>query len=152
MALSEFRCSAMLSVPVEEAFAFHLDPANLTRISPPWIRVDRLTLPGEIVAGSRLEIHVRAFGILPQAWEVEIAELVFPQRLVDVASRGPYRHWRHTHSFRAVPGGSEMTDIVEYELPLGTVGRILDPVVHRPFLAAMFRYRHRRTRALLENR
>lgn len=150
MSCTEFRCSVELPVPPEAAFAFHLDPTNLVRISPPWIRVDRLDVPGRIVPGSRLEIRVRVLGFLPQAWTVEIAELVSPQRLVDVARAGPYRQWRHTHTFRAVSGGSEMIDTVNYVLPFGAVGRFLDPVIHRPFLAAMFRFRHRRTRELLE--
>ena len=111
----------------------------------------RTVLPPKLGVGSRLQLEVRAFGLLPQRWEVEIAELVAPQKMVDVALRSPYAMWRHTHSFRAVPGGTEMTDRVEYELPFGTAGRLLDPWMHRPFLAALFRFRHRRTRELLSH-
>lgn len=152
MDYAEFRCAVFLPVPQEAAFAFHLDPANLRQISPPWIRVSRLVLPPTLRVGSRLQLDVRAFGLLPQRWEVEISELVAPQTMVDVAVQSPYRFWRHTHTFQAVTGGTEMIDRVEYELPFGAAGRLLDPWMHRPFLAAFFRFRHRRTRELLWRR
>lgn len=152
MLCPEFRCSVFLPVPPADAYAFHLDPSNLRRISPGWIPVDRLSVPSPLRVGSRLEIQVRALGVLPQTWEVEIAEMVPPQRLVDVAIRGPYPQWRHTHSFREVSGGTEMTDQVEYGLPFGAPARWLDPWLHRPFLAALFRFRHRKTVELLSVR
>lgn len=135
-----------------EAFAFHLDPANLVRISPPWIRVEPPVIPVPLREGARMSVEARILGVIPQRWEVVIAEVSLPHQLVDVALRGPYRSWRHTHRFRAVSGGTEMTDLLEYELPLGWLGRWVDPVLHRPLLAAMFRHRHRRTVALLSRR
>jgi ligand-binding SRPBCC domain-containing protein len=81
---------------------------------------------------------------------VEITAVEAPTRLVDTALTSPFRRWRHTHAFRAIGADTEMTDSVEYDPPFGFLGRWLDPVVTRPMLAAMFRYRHTQTAALLE--
>ncbi len=45
-----------------------------------------------------------------------------------------------------------MTDRVSYRLPAGPIGRLVDRVVVRRQLASAFEERHRRTRALLEER
>jgi len=148
----EFRCPEILPASPAEAFAFHLDPANLVRISPPWVRVDPPHITPPLRAGTRMTVRTVLWGVLPQRWEVFIAKASPPHLLVDVATRGPYRAWRHTHSFRAVPGGTEMTDLVEYELPCGWLGRRVDPMIHRPILTAMFRHRHRRTAEILGGR
>lgn len=145
--------SVVIAAPIEAVFAFHLKPENLRLISPPSVKVVKLRLPERIEEGSVIELHTRLHGCLPSCWEVEIMELKSPYRLVDVARRSPFKFWRHTHEFRSVANGTEMTDIVEYQLPLGWLGRVLaEPWLVRPQLEAMFRYRHERTRVLLEAR
>jgi len=62
---------------------------------------------------------------------------------------GPFEHWAHTHRFVADGEETVLTDSVEYELPLGALGRALGPLAVVGF-EPMFRYRHRRTKALLE--
>ena len=109
----------------------------------------RLTLPPRLIPGARVDLVVRVLGLVPQRWLVEITAVDAPTRLVDTAISSPFRHWRHTHSFQANGTGTVMTDSVEYDPPLGILGRWLDPLVTRPMLAAMFRYRHSRTAALL---
>lgn len=146
-----YRRTIRLRAPVASAFAFHLNPANLRQISPPWTPVHRVQVPATFAPGAQLEVEVRVFGFWPQTWKVEIKELAAPERLVDIALSGPFPAWRHTHSFRSVGTETEMTDQVDYDPPLGWLGRCLDPLVTRPLLALMFRFRHRRTKALLES-
>jgi ligand-binding SRPBCC domain-containing protein len=62
---------------------------------------------------------------------------------------GPFPHWVHTHSFFADGDETLLRDRVEYRLPGGELGRRLGPVAYVGF-EPMFRYRHRRTRDLLE--
>jgi ligand-binding SRPBCC domain-containing protein len=145
-----YQRSVRLSAPIEKVFAFHLDPANLRLISPPWTPVARLTLPPRLIPGARVDLEVRVFGLVPQQWVVEITTVEAPTRLVDTALTSPFRRWRHTHAFRAIGATTEMTDSVEYDPPLGFLGRWFDPVVTRPMLAAMFRYRHTQTADLLK--
>ena len=55
--------------------------------------------------------------------------------------RGPFRSWRHTHTFREVEGGVEMHDVVEYELPFGCLGRFVAGRLVRRKLEKIFEYR-----------
>ena len=60
---------------------------------------------------------------------------------VDVQLRGPYRRWEHRHTFRAVDGGTQITDEVEYELPFGPLGDLVHRLVVRNQLRHIFDYR-----------
>ncbi len=148
----QFECRVRLPVPRTQAFAFHQDPRNLGRISPPWARVVELRCPDTFAVGSEITVRVRMLGVLPQTWRVRIAEIVAPERVVDEALAGPFPYWRHTHAFRELEGGAatEMIDRVEYRPPLGFLGRAFDSWLVRPMLRAMFADRHARTLDLMQ--
>ena len=67
-----------------------------------------------------------------------------PRGFEDVEERGPYRLWRHRHSFEPGTGGGVlMKDRVEYARPFGALGRLVHFLVVRRQLAAIFAYRRR---------
>ena len=65
-------------------------------------------------------------------------------------NRGPFGAWSHTHTFVAEVDGTRVIDRVEYEPPLGFIGKLIDPIVVRPSLMYMFNYRAKKTREILE--
>lgn len=94
--------------------------------------------------GREFRLRVRQFG-LPLEWIGFWEEAEPSARLVDGARKSPFRHWRHHHLFTGAPGGTLMTDRVEYALPFGPLGRLLDVTVMRVVFTAMFAARHRAT-------
>jgi ligand-binding SRPBCC domain-containing protein len=51
--------------------------------------------------------------------------------------------WIHTHRFEGTAGGVVMRDRVEYELPLGALGRLAHRLLVRRQLDAIFDFRRR---------
>ena len=94
-----------------------------------------------IERGSILEYALNLRG-LPIRWKTMIAEVKAPQRFVDVQLHGPYALWEHTHDFRAVEGGTEITDMVVYSLPFAPFGDVARSFVRRD-LESVFAYRSR---------
>ena len=78
-----------------------------------------------------------------------IAEYDPPHGFRDVQVIGPYRLWDHRHRFRLESGGTLIEDFVVYEPPLGPLGGVLDALMIRRQLAAIFEYRRRRIEELL---
>jgi len=153
--------SVRVRAPFEEVWKFHSTEQGLVELTPNWmnIRIDAARGPdGELdpdvlEAGSVVESSVRPFGVGPrQAW---ISDIVARERtdgsayFRDTMSDGPFAEWEHTHLFYADGNDTIVRDHVEYQLPLGEVGRVLGPLAVVG-LDPMFRYRHRRTRKLLE--
>lgn len=137
--------------PLEETFRFFADPRNLAEITPGWLAF-RLIGSGdfEMRRGLRLHYRIRPLGF-PQRWTSEITVWDPPHRFVDEQVEGPYREWRHTHAFHALPdGGTEVRDRVDYALPFGPLGRIAHALLVKHQLRAIFDYRARRIRELLD--
>ena len=59
---------------------------------------------------------------------------------VDQQFKGPYTLWRHLHTFEETLDGVLVKDAVDYILPMGSIGRIAQPIVKRDLLD-IFRYR-----------
>ena len=130
----------ILPRPRDEVFAFFEDARNLEAITPPFLRF-RVVTPGPITmrAGALIEYRLSLFG-LPFGWKTEIEVYEPTRRFADRQLRGPYRVWRHTHTFEDVPGGTRMTDHVEYELPLGPLGDIAHALFVKRTVARIFDY------------
>jgi len=64
-----------------------------------------------------------------------------PRKFVDVQLRGPYRVWRHTHRFLAEGARTRIVDDVDYELPFGPLGRLMNALWTRREVAKIFGYR-----------
>ena len=131
----------VLPADTEEVFAFFSAPENLGRLTPRWLGFQFLTpLPLEVRRGALIEYALHWLG-LPLRWTTLITAFEEPHRFVDEQLRGPYSFWHHTHAFRSVPGGTEMTDAVRYAMPFGPLGRIAHMLVIKRQLARIFDHR-----------
>jgi uncharacterized protein YbjT (DUF2867 family)/ligand-binding SRPBCC domain-containing protein len=126
-----------------QVFAFFSNPGNLARLTPPGLRF-RIVGPSEreLAAGSRLEYRVR-WTFLRLTWVTRITRWEPEAEFEDVQEEGPYRVWIHTHRFEPAGGGVVMRDRVEYELPLGALGRPVHRLLVRRQLEAIFDFRRR---------
>lgn len=153
--------ATVVDAPLDRVWEFHSTADGLQAITPRWfdLRVERVTGPDGtsdpevLTAGSTIDVSIRPFGVGPrQRWTSEITHrerrddrALFRDRMRE----GPFEHWLHTHQFFAVEGGTEIRDTVGYAVARGPIGRIAG-VAGLVGLDAAFRYRHRRTAALLE--
>ncbi len=130
-------------VPADLArvFEFFSAPGNLAKITPPEMGFEIVSGPDHpIREGDRIDYRIRVLGF-PLKWRTLITSWKDQESFSDLQERGPYRLWHHHHSFRAVTGGVEMVDRVEYELPLGWLGDLFAGWLIRRQLAAIFDYR-----------
>jgi ligand-binding SRPBCC domain-containing protein len=141
----------VVSRSLADTFAFYAEPRNLALITPPWLKFRLVQARDlEMRRGLRLEFRIHPFGF-PQRWLSEITVWEPPYRFVDDQVRGPYALWRHLHHFRSTEGGgTEIYDRVAYELPFAVVGRLTHALLVRRHLQAIFDYRERSVRRLLD--
>ena len=128
---------------LRKVFAFFKSPHNLEAITPPWLRFRVIEASDrEVREGTRIAYRLRLNGI-PVRWESRIAEYRENEMFADEQLVGPYRSWYHRHLFRAVPGGVEIEDAVEYRMPFGLLGRLAHALLVRRQLARIFDHRAR---------
>ncbi len=137
-----------VGLPVAKVFSFFSDATNLETITPPTLKFQVLgkSTP-EIGEGTLINYRLRVHGI-PIRWQSRIESWQPGRMFVDRQLSGPYRHWYHRHTFRAVEGGTMMTDEVEYRLPLGTLGKWLAGAFVRRDLKKIFDFRARKIEEL----
>lgn len=133
----------LLPRPAREIFKFFERPENLESITPSSVGFVILTpRPIRMQVGTVLDYTIKILG-LPVRWTTLIQSYDPPESFVDVAIRGPYSFWHHTHTFEETDEGTIMTDEVRYALPFGWIGRIAHGLWVRRQLNSIFDYRAR---------
>ncbi len=136
--------------PLDEVFQFFCDARNLELLTPAWLKFQVVTLPPEIAEGVHIRYRLIWHGI-PLRWTTEITRWNPPHDFEDIQLSGPYELWRHTHRFEERDGGTQMTDHVEYALPLGPLGRIAHALQVRRNVEQIFDFRQDRIRQMFGN-
>jgi len=138
----------VVSVPVEQAFAFFADARNLEAITPAWLRFRIEEAPAEIARGALLRYRLQLFGV-PVRWLTEITDWTPPRGFTDTQLRGPYLEWVHAHRLTPVAGGTEIHDHVRYRLPGGPLAPLARRLLVRRWLDAIFDHRTAQVARLL---
>jgi ligand-binding SRPBCC domain-containing protein len=134
-----------LPVGLEEAWHFFSSPKNLTKITPPDLKLTILTQSGgdETYAGQLIRYRVNILPGIAVTWVTEITQVSTPHYFIDRQIVGPYSLWHHQHWFKETPHGVEMTDEVNYSIPFGIMGRLAHWLFVQRRLNAIFDYRNR---------
>jgi len=145
----QLRFTTEIDVDVQSLYDFHIDTNNLPKITPPWIKVQIISLELPLHQGSELELDITRFGIT-QRWKMQIAELKKPELVCDQALKSPFSSFVHHHRFEAIHDTkSRLCDELELSLPFYPLSWIALPFIKRD-IRKMFAYRHRQTKILLE--
>lgn len=104
------------------------------------------TTAGELSAGDEVTWRARHFGI-PLELTVEITAMDRPTHFRDEQVAGPFAWMEHDHRFEALgEGRTRMIDDFRFESPVWPLGRALDALVLRRYMARVLRRRNERLR------
>ena len=142
MKIYTFHRKQKLPISVEKAWEFLSNPTNLKTITPKYISFDILSGNEKpMYAGQIIQYIVTPVLGIPTKWVTEITQVKDKRYFVDEQRFGPYSLWHHKHFIKEVKGGVEMIDIIDYKIPLGFIGRIMNPILVKPKLEEIFRFR-----------
>jgi ligand-binding SRPBCC domain-containing protein len=142
-----FEQSTALAVSAATAFHFHSDPANITVVMPPTLKLVRLETEAPAREGGLITLECRDWGIIPMRWKCRWKTVQAPTLLVDEMLEGPFACFLHEHRFDPQPDGTcLMTDRVSYQFGRSWWGGLISATGVRLYLRALFTYRHWRTR------
>lgn len=142
--MSQLHTTLFLPRPLDEVFAFFAEAGNLQRITPPWVDFRIVTpLPIEMQVGALIDYRLKVHGV-PIGWRTAITAWDPPHHFVDTQLKGPYWRWIHSHRFRAVPGGTQVDDTVDFAVPGGW---LIERLFVRRDLTAIFLHRQHATLA-----
>jgi len=131
-----------LPISVDTAWAFLSDPKNLKVITPDYMSFNILSgADRPMYAGQIIQYIVTPVLGIKTKWVTEITHIVDKHYFVDEQRFGPYALWHHKHFIKEIEGGVEMEDIIDYKVPFGFIGRLVQPFLVQPKLNEIFEYR-----------
>ncbi|MBD3790021.1 MAG: hypothetical protein IE885_06630 [Campylobacterales bacterium] len=133
---------------VENLFEFHADTANLPLITPPDIDVDIIKISTPLKEGNEAQLKIKKWPFSFE-WELLFEHVVYPELIVDVALRSPFKTFRHEHHFIEVDESyTLLKDVVTFSLPFGWFTLPFTWLIKRD-MNKMFSYRHAKTKEFI---
>lgn len=106
---------------------------------------------GQLALGDQVTWRARHFGI-PWHLTSTISAHVRPSSFVDEQVRGPFRYWRHEHTFQPDGETTVMKDIVDFAAPGGPVGAVAERLVLRRYMVKLILMRNAHIKEITEVR
>lgn len=132
-----------IPVSIDRAWDFFSSPRNLAKITPEHMGFiitsnfkDEKMYPGMLIT-----YKVSPILGIQMDWCTEITHVEEHKYFVDEQKFGPYAMWHHQHHFKQVDGGVLMKDIVNYAIPLGFLGRMMNSIMISNEIEKIFSYR-----------
>lgn len=138
----------LINTTDDKLFEFHTDSNNIKEITPSNTKVELLNEDTSTFLNKIIKIKTTKF-FISTYWEVKIEKLDYPNILIDIALKSPFKFWRHQHIFTQQNNQCELKDIIEFELPFGILGKLFEPFIELD-IRNMFEYRHKKTKEIFE--
>lgn len=140
----------MIRASQQRVFQFHELPEALTLLIPPWEKAKVIQAAKISEVGSLAIVQTRVLGPIAVTWVARHTVYDPPRLFEDIQVKGPFRSWRHRHVIEPSEHGAILRDEIDYEPPLGFIGRLLAPLLIEKRLHKLFDYRHEATRRWCE--
>ncbi len=139
-----------IPISVEQAWDFFSKPENLTKITPENLRfkIHLRSEAGVMYPGKIITYTLSPLLKISVNWATEITQIKYHKYFIDNQIKGPYKIWHHEHHFEKTEGGTEMRDVLFYDLPYGFIGKILYKVIVKKRVKEIFDYRHKKIKEL----
>jgi len=142
-----FLKETVFPVSADTLWAFHERKDAFELLVPPWQKMEVIQPPASLEVGTKVILRAK----LGPLWKNVVAEHIGYDReqmtFTDTLLEGPFAKWIHRHVVTA-KGDKEslLTDDLEYELPLGPLGKLFGGWYARRELERLFAFRHEVTR------
>jgi len=146
------RLETLIAAPASDCFSLSLSvDAHTASMSASGERAVGGVTSGIMGLGDAVTWRARHFGLMFRMTSA-ITEYEYPCRFVDEQQRGPFRRWRHEHTFTATDAGTRMIDVAQFRSPLGPAGAMADYLVLDRYMRRLLSQRNAWLKARLEAR
>ncbi|RLJ32382.1 ligand-binding SRPBCC domain-containing protein [Chryseobacterium sp. 7] len=134
-----------LNCDKETAWKFFSSPHNLAEITPKSMNFVVLSdiQNKPVFEGMEIDYKVSPVLGIPMGWKTIISQVDEYKSFTDFQKEGPYKYWNHFHEFIPNEKGILMKDTVDYELPLGILGKVAHQLFVKEKLKSIFDFRYR---------
>jgi ligand-binding SRPBCC domain-containing protein len=135
-----------MPIPLEDAWDFFSSPLNLAKITPKkmgFVVTSPFKPDTKMYEGMIITYKITPLLGIKMNWMTEITFIKEHEYFVDEQRFGPYAMWHHEHHFKKIKGGVRMTDILNYAIPYGPIGRLANTLIVKKEVENIFAYREK---------
>ena len=143
MKLYKIENKKIIKSDIKNCWDFFSDPLNLEKLTPGnmFFKIN-LKEKRSVYPGMLIDYSIKPILNLKFKWITEITAVEKNKYFIDEQRFGPYKFWHHQHFFNETDEGTEITDEVKYILPFGIFGQLIHPLIVKPKLDEIFKYRN----------
>ncbi|MGA4857588.1 SRPBCC family protein [Streptomyces koyangensis] len=149
--MTRFELVTRIAAPVPLVFGLSLDvDAHTASTARSGERAVAGVTSGGMALGDSVTWRARHFGV---AWRMtsRITAYDHPTHFVDEQTAGPFHHWWHAHHFTPDgQGGTLMRDEIDFQAPLGPLGRLAERAALDRYMPHLIRERNEHLRVVAE--
>jgi ligand-binding SRPBCC domain-containing protein len=141
-----FKFEQDLPIPLAETWDFFTSPLNLAKITPPkmgFVVTSPYDANTKVYEGMIITYKITPLLGIKMNWMTEITHVKEQEYFVDEQRFGPYALWHHEHHFKEIKGGVHMTDVLNYAIPYGPIGRLSNTILVGKQIQKIFDYREK---------
>ncbi|TSE11054.1 SRPBCC family protein [Aquimarina algiphila] len=150
--MTTIHLTTKINAPIEKVFDlarsidFHVESASKTKEKAISGRISGLIELNETVTwkGKHFGFYLKHQSL--------ITAYNYPNHFTDQMVNGHFKSFRHQHIFNTTSSGTKMIDIIEYKVPLGFLGRILNSIAIKNHLTKFLLSRNRSIKLHLERK
>tara|TARA_Y100001960_G_C14523227_1_gene752385 strand:- start:472 stop:933 length:462 start_codon:yes stop_codon:yes gene_type:complete len=152
MKIYTLKYKQIINDDLDNVFSFFSNPENLSKITPKKLNFHILTpSPINMKEGQLIDYTIKILGKTIR-WRTIITEYNPPNHFIDQQLKGPYSMWHHLHEFKAIDSGVEIIDTINYVMPFGMLGSIINFLWVKRDLNQIFMYRKKVIQKYFKNR
>jgi ligand-binding SRPBCC domain-containing protein len=140
-----------IPISLNEAWDFFSSPLKLAKITPKemdFVVTSEYTAETKMYPGMIITYKISPVLAIKMNWMSEITRVKEGEYFVDEQRFGPYALWHHEHHFKTIKGGVLMSDILNYAIPYGPIGRLANTIFVGKQVKKIFSYREKAIREL----
>jgi len=132
-----------LNADIDSVWNFFSDARNLQKLTPPKMKMKVISSLDnyQLYEGMEISYFVSPLFSIPVYWKTNILKVEEKRLFIDIQEKGPFKCWKHTHQFIEKDHGVLMIDKIEYELPFGKIGDLMNKPLVLKNLNELFEYR-----------
>ncbi|MDX1920979.1 MAG: hypothetical protein SFU25_09635 [Candidatus Caenarcaniphilales bacterium] len=150
----EVQKSILVNTSVTQAFSFHADINNISKVLPPFFKIKINKLDWPFQTGSEAELVFFLFGFLPFfVWKLKMLDFKVNYYFIDGESSGFFKFFEHKHEFIQSSNNidqCEIRDTVKLSTGEGFINKLFDRLVLQPMVFLFLTFKLHDTKRFLE--
>ncbi len=124
--MAHIQASSIIEASPSEVFQMHEEPLQLKGLLSGILEIEFASKPKQkLYKGEILDLVVGRHGISRKC-KLKVEDIVFDRKMELKQAQGLFKSYKHIVKFEEHGSGTLITDFVEYRLPLGILGHLLD--------------------------